>query len=156
MSSVEKSFQAMKTREGRKVGASSWTLVDQGLVNEFAALTGDDQFIHLDESRAAAETPFGGTIAHGFLILSLISKFALEALPNDPDKSIRVNYGFDKIRFISPVMCGSRVRGHFALKNVGLSKPKELRQVYNVSIEIERFDRLALVADWILLTIFDN
>jgi Acyl dehydratase len=156
MNPTKKSFQTLKAREGEKIGVSDWFLVDQKTVNEFAALTQDYQFIHLDNKRAAAETPFGGAIAHGFLILSLVSKFALEVLPEDESNNIRVNYGFDRIRFISPVMCDSRVRGHFTLRNLTMSKPKELKQVYNLSIEIEKFDRPALVADWIVLTIFEK
>ena len=156
MNPTKTSFQTLKAREGEKIGVSDWFLVDQKTVNEFAALTQDYQFIHLDNKRAAAETPFGGAIAHGFLILSLASKFALEVLPEDESNNIRVNYGFDRIRFISPVMCDSRVRGHFTLRNLTMSKPKELKQVYNLSIEIEKFDRPALVADWIVLTIFEK
>ncbi len=156
MNPTKTSFQTLKAREGEKIGVSDWFLVDQKTVNEFAALTQDYQFIHLDNKRAAAETPFGGAIAHGFLILSLVSKFALEVLPEDESNNIRVNYGFDRIRFISPVMCDSRVRGHFTLRNLTMSKPKELKQVYNLSIEIEKFDRPALVADWIVLTIFEK
>ena len=156
MNPTKKSFQTLKAREGEKIGVSDWFLVDQKTVNEFAALPQDYQFIHLDNKRAAAETPFGGAIAHGFLILSLVSKFALEVLPEDESNNIRVNYGFDRIRFISPVMCDSRVRGHFTLRNLTMSKPKELKQVYNLSIEIEKFDRPALVADWIVLTIFEK
>ena len=156
MNPTKKSFQTLKAREGEKIGVSDWLLVDQEMVNEFATLTQDHQFIHLDSKRAAVETPFGGAIAHGFLILSLVSKFALEVLPEDESNNIRVNYGFDRIRFISPVMCNSRIRGHFTLRNLIMSKPKELKQVYSLSVEIEQFDRPALVADWIVLTIFEK
>ena len=103
---------------------------------------------------AAAETPFGGTIAHGFLTLSLASTFAYQALGALPGQTMGINYGFDKLRFLSPVKAGSRVRGRFVLKAVRKRSETELLRTNTMTIEIEGQETPALVADWLGLAIF--
>ena len=156
MSITQKNYEALKNREGTEVGVSEWILIDQEKINEFARLTQDDQFIHIDPERAQKETVFGGTIAHGFLVLSLSSKFASGVFDGEADKRVSINYGFDKVRFIFPVSTNSWVRGRFTLKRVDVNRPTELRQIYDLSIEIKGSDRPAVIAEWITLTIYDN
>ncbi len=139
---------------GREIGASSWHLVDQKRIDDFADVTADHQFIHIDPARAARETPFGATIAHGFLSVSLLSAFAYEVLPKIEGTAMSVNYGFDKLRFISPVRSGSRVRGRFTLVEATPRSPKELLSRTNVVVEIEGETKPALVADWLGLLFF--
>jgi acyl dehydratase len=138
---------------GKEVGVSGWHLVDQKRIDVFADATEDHQFIHVDPVRAGA-TPFGSTIAHGFLTTSLISVFSYEALPKLNDVAMGINYGFDKLRFVSPVKSGVRVRGHFTLKEATMRKPKEMFTRVGVSVEIEGETKPALVADWLALTYF--
>lgn len=132
---------------------SDWIMVDQNLINLFAEATHDHQFIHVDEARAKAETPFGGTIAHGFLSLSLLSKFVDDCLPGIENTAMGINYGFEKIRFLAPVPANSRLRGHFKLIECTERKPGEILNKYEVSVEIENADKPALVAEWLGLTI---
>lgn len=141
-------FDLLKTLVGREVGVSDWILIDQERINAFADLTGDHQFIHVDPVRAA-ETPFGGTIAHGFLTVSLLSWFAGNARPRIARTRLSVNYGFDKLRFVAPVPVGSRVRGRFRLTAIDERVPREVTQHHEVTVEIEGPGRPALVADWI-------
>ena len=138
---------------GQEVGVSSWHVVDQKRIDAFAEVTEDHQFIHVDPGRAAKETPFGTTIAHGFLSLSLMSAFAYEVLPSIEGTAMSVNYGFDKLRFVSPVRAGARVRGRFTLTDATLRGPKELLSRTNVTVEIEGESKPALVADWLGLII---
>jgi len=139
---------------GTEIGVSAWHLVDQARIDTFAQVTEDHQFIHVDPERAARETPFGGTIAHGFLSLSLMSVFAYEVLPAIEGTRMSVNYGFDKLRFVSPVRAGSRVRGRFTLAEATLRSPNELLSRTNVTVEIEGGEKPALVADWLGLVFF--
>lgn len=137
---------------GSEVGISPWLLVDQAMIDAFAEATGDRQFIHVDPQRAA-QTPFGGTVAHGFLTLSLLSKFAEEALPPVEGCEISVNYGFDKVRFIAPVRSGSRIRARFVLRECAERSTKEVVGRYAVTVEIEGSERPALAAEWLILWI---
>jgi acyl dehydratase len=139
---------------GNEVGVSSWYLVDQKRIDVFADVIEDHQFIHIDPERAKKDTPFGSTVAHGFLTMSLLSIMSYEVMPVIEGTTMGVNYGFDKLRFISPVRAGSRVRGRFVLAEARLRKPKELQSRTNVTVEIEGEDRPALVADWIGLIYF--
>jgi len=139
---------------GHEVGVSSWHLVDQNRINVYADVIEDHQFIHVDPERAKKETTFGTTVAHGFLTMSLMSIMSYEVMPVIEGTTMGVNYGFDKLRFISPVKAGSRVRGRFRLMEAKLRKPKELQSRTNVAVEIEGEDRPALVADWIGLIYF--
>ena len=132
---------------GQEYGVSDWFEISQDRIDAFAAITEDHQFIHVDPE-AAAKTPFGGTIAHGFLTLSMLSAMVYQA-PDVIGTTHGVNYGFDKIRFLSPVPSGARIRGRFTLKDARESKPGEVTTVMTVSVEIEGQDRPALAAEWI-------
>jgi acyl dehydratase len=133
---------------GEEIGVSEWTLVDQARIDAFADATEDWQFIHVDAERAAA-TPFGGTIAHGFLTLSLLSKMAYEVAPVLENVVAAVNYGFDKVRFLHPVRSGERIRARFKLAEATEKDPGRWLIRYSVTVEIEGGDRTALVADWL-------
>ena len=148
------SLAAYQNLVGRQIGVSSWHLVDQSRINVYADVIDDHQFIHVDPERARRETPFGTTIAHGFLIMSLLSIMSYEVMPAIEGTTMGVNYGFDKLRFVSPVRAGSRVRGLFTLTEAKLRKPRELQSRTNVTVEIEGEDKPALVADWIGLIYF--
>lgn len=134
--------------EGQKVGTSRWFEIDQSRIETFADVTEDHQFIHVDE-KAAEKTPFGTTIAHGFLTLSMLSAMIYDGVPNIEGAKMGVNYGFNKIRFISPVKSGARVRAHFTLNALRHPKPTEVTNIWGVSIEIEGQERPALIAEWI-------
>jgi acyl dehydratase len=149
------SLAAYQDMVGREIGVSSWHLVDQKRIDVYADVIEDHQFIHVDPARAKAETAFGTTIAHGFLTMSLMSIMSYEVMPVISGTTMGVNYGFDKLRFISPVRSGSRVRGRFTLAEARLRKPKELQSRTNVTVEIEGEDKPALVADWIGLIYFE-
>ena len=144
-------YQAMV---GHEVGTSSWHLVDQKRIDVYADVIEDHQFIHIDPERAARETPFGATVAHGFLTMSLLSIMSYEVMPVIQGTTMGVNYGFDRLRFISPVRSGSRVRGRFTLAEAKLRKPSELLSRSTVSVEIDGEEKPALVADWLGLIYF--
>ena len=114
----------LEARIGQELGVSAWRSVTQADIDAFADVTGDDQFIHVDVARAEAETAFGGTIAHGFLTLSLLSILGREALPAIAGRRMGVNYGLDRVRFLSPVRSGGRVRGRFVLAGLERRKPE--------------------------------
>jgi acyl dehydratase len=148
------SLDAYQNMVGEEIGVSSWHLIDQKRIDLYADVIEDHQFIHVDPERAKKETPFGTTVAHGFLTMSLLSIMSYEVMPVIEGTTMGVNYGFDKLRFISPVRSGRRVRGRFVLAEAKLRKPTELQSRTNVTIEIEGEDRPALVADWIGLIYF--
>ena len=133
---------------GTVIGESEWITVDQDRINVFADVTEDHQFIHVDVEKAKM-TPFGGTIAHGFLTLSLLSKFAETASITIKGAMMGLNYGLDSVRFLNPVAVNSKVRGVFTLKNVVEKKPGQILLTYSVSVEIEGVEKPALVADWL-------
>ena len=142
------SLDEIKAKIGTSLGASPWIEVDQKAIDTFADVTGDHQFIHVDPA-AAAETPFGGTIAHGFLTLSLLSQMAAHVMLVPDTTRMAVNYGFEKVRFIAPVRSGKRVRGHFTLASAEEKRPGQWQFVHHVTVEIEGEDKPALTADWI-------
>ena len=148
------SLDAYQNMVGEEIGVSSWHLVDQKRIDHYADVIEDHQFIHVDPERAKRETPFGATVAHGFLTMSLLSIMSYEVMPVIEGTTMGVNYGFDKLRFISPVRSGRRVRGRFVLAEAKLRKPTELQSRTNVTVEIEGEDRPALIADWIGLIYF--
>jgi acyl dehydratase len=148
------SLAAYQAMVGEQIGISSWHLIDQKRINLYADVIEDHQFIHVDPERANKETPFGTTVAHGFLTMSLLSIMSYEVMPVIEGTTMGVNYGFDKLRFISPVKSGRRVRGRFTLAEARLRKPTELQSRTNVTVEIEGEDRPALIADWIGLIYF--
>ncbi|MEY9884475.1 MaoC family dehydratase [Bradyrhizobium sp. USDA 329] len=147
-------LQAYQAMVGKEIGVSSWHLIDQPRIDTYADVIEDHQFIHVDRERARKETAFGGTIAHGFLTMSLLSIMSYEVMPVIAGTTMGVNYGFDKLRFISPVRSGKRVRGRFVLAEAKLRKPNELQSRTNVTVEIEGEDKPALVADWLGLIYF--
>ncbi|UIK04310.1 MaoC family dehydratase [Neorhizobium galegae] len=140
---------------GTEVGVSDWLTVDQPMIDLFAKATHDHQFIHVDPERAAAESPFGGTIAHGFLTLSLLSAMNFDCVPRIREQMMGINYGFDRIRFMSPVKSGSRIRGHFTLAETRFRGAGMLMTTYDISIEIENERKPALTAIWITIIQFD-
>ncbi|GEO86034.1 MULTISPECIES: MaoC family dehydratase [Alphaproteobacteria] len=139
---------------GEEIGVSKWITVDQTMIDAFASATDDHQFIHVDPARAA-ETPFGGTIAHGFLTLSLLSTMNYDCLPKIREQTMGINYGFDKVRFMTPVKCGKRIRGHFVLAEARFRGAGMMMATYDVSIEIEGERKPALTANWITIIQFD-
>ncbi|SMF41496.1 Acyl dehydratase [Tistlia consotensis] len=143
-------LDSLPSKVGCELGTSDWHLVDQDRVSAFAAVTEDFQFIHVDPERAAA-TRFGGTIAHGFLPLSLLSVLFLEACGEVRGAGLSMNYGFDSVRFIAPLRTGRRIRGRFGLKDCLERQPGQWRLVLESAVEIEGEDKPALVADWIVL-----
>jgi acyl dehydratase len=144
--------QALAARVGDALGASGWFTLTQQQVDLFADATQDFQFIHVDPERARREGPFGGPIAHGFLSLSLLSAMSLQVLPRFPD-AVGINYGFDKIRFLTPVRVGERVRGQFTLMAMTPRSSREFLTRYGVAVEIDGSARPALVAEWLTMTI---
>lgn len=136
---------------GSNLGTSDWLLIDQDRVNAFADDTLDHQFIHVDPE-AAAKTPFGGTIAHGFLTLSLLSHFAGTAIGCGLDGTVMgVNYGLDKVRFLSPVKVGQRIRATGTLLSAEQKRPGQFLIKQEVVIEIEGEDKPALIAEWLTM-----
>lgn len=133
---------------GKAPVTTDWFTLDAAKVQAFADATEDWQFIHLDEARAAAETPFGGAIAHGFLTLSMLSAMSYQVVDKLPGVTSSVNYGFDRIRFVSPVRVGSRIRGLFTVASVD-ERDSALDVHWDVDVQIEGQDRPALVANWI-------
>lgn len=142
------SVEELKRLIGDEVGVSSWYPVDQARIDAFADVTEDHQFIHVDPEKAS-QTPFGGTIAHGFLTLSLLSAMALEAQPKVAGARMGINYGFDRVRFLHPVKAGQKVRGRFALSSVADAKPGEVDLNWQATVEIDGEKRPALKADWL-------
>ncbi|CAN7457503.1 MULTISPECIES: MaoC family dehydratase [Neorhizobium] len=140
---------------GTEVGVSDWLTVDQPMIDLFAKATHDHQFIHVDPERALTESPFGGTIAHGFLTLSLLSAMNFDCVPRIREQTMGINYGFDRIRFMSPVKSGSRIRGHFTLAEIRFRGAGMLMTTYDISIEIENERKPALTAIWITIIQFD-
>jgi acyl dehydratase len=136
--------------KGKDLGASEWILVDQGRIDAFAETTEDHQFIHIDPERAKA-TPFGTTIAHGYLTLSLLSKMAYGVMPGIEGSKMGVNYGLNSVRFLAPVKSGSRVRGHFTMKDVTERSAGVVQSTVEVKVEIEGEAKPALAAEWVTL-----
>ena len=142
------SLTEIKSRVGAEVGISSWIEVDQARIDAFADATEDRQFIHVDPE-AAVRTPFGGTIAHGFLSLSLLSRMGAEAMLVPDGLKMAVNYGLDRVRFLAPVRSGSRVRGRFTLDSADEKVPGQWLLRHTVTVEIEGEDKPALTAVWL-------
>ena len=142
-----------RNQVGMLLGVSDWIVIEQGIIDEFADVTRDWQFIHIDPVRAK-ETPFGGTIAHGLLTLSLVSAMSFTAVPAIAGAQMVINYGFNSIRFISPVLSGSRVRGSFTLKQFVERQPRQWQSTLDVRVDIENVLKPALIAEWLILTSF--
>ena len=142
------SLDEIRAKLGSESGVSPWIEISQETIDSFADVTGDHQFIHVDPE-AAARTPFGGTIAHGFLTLSLLSQMAAHAMLAPDGRKMAVNYGFDRVRFLAPVRSGNRVRGRFTLAAMNEKRPGQWQFTHHVTVEIDGEEKPALTADWI-------
>jgi len=142
------SLDDIRSRVGEEVGVSSWLTIDQARIDAFADAAEDHQFIHIDPAAAAA-AGLSGTIAHGFLSLSLLSRMAADAMLLPEGLKMALNYGFDRIRFLAPVRSGKRVRGRFVLDSVEEKAPGQWLMRHNVTVEIEGEDKPALTAVWL-------
>ncbi len=141
--------QDIAAKTGEIIGISDWAEMSQDRINLFADATGDHQFIHIDEAKAKM-TPFGGTIAHGFLTLSMIPYLGANSnMPRLEGVKMGVNYGGNKTRFISPVRSGKRIRGHWKLLEMVEKRPGQWQQTCEITIEIEGEDKPALICEWI-------
>ncbi len=140
-------YMALK---GSDLGTSDWIEVSQDRINQFAEVTGDHQFIHVNPE-LAAQTPFGTTIAHGYLTLSLLSGMAYSVLPGIAATKMGVNYGLNSVRFLAPVKSGKRIRGHFRMHDVAERTPGVIQTIVTVSVEIEDEAKPALAAEWVTL-----
>jgi acyl dehydratase len=140
-------------RVDKEVGVSDWIEIDQHRISAFAETTLDDQYIHVDAARAASG-PFGGTVAHGFLTLSLLSRMSFDALPRIENSRMAVNYGMNSLRFLAPVKPGQRVRGHFLLREVSRRDGDRLLITHDVTVEIENGPKPALVGQWLTMAMF--
>ncbi|MGN6356313.1 MAG: MaoC family dehydratase [Novosphingobium sp.] len=139
-------LQDMAAKVGQDIGTSDWIVVDQARIDAFADTTEDHQFIHVNPDLAKA-TPFGGTIAHGFLTLSLLSRM-METACEKPEVMMSVNYGFNKVRFLTPVKEGKRIRGHFKLLELVEKRPGQWQQTAEVTVEIEGEDKPCVIGEW--------
>jgi acyl dehydratase len=157
MSKGDDAYELFKAAVGTSEGTGDWLEVSQDRINAFADVTEDHQFIHVDPKLAAELSPWGTTIAHGFLTLSLLVKLS-ESIPQPPERLdgivMGVNYGFDKVRFISPVKVGSRIRCSSVLASVDQKDENTLQTTRTMTVEIEGESKPALVADWISRLIY--
>lgn len=155
---AEKAFALFQDSVGKEKGTGDWMEMTQDIINQFADVTLDHQFIHVDPERAKA-TPFGTTIAHGFLTLSMLTHLGASANDSDVDPAryagmvMGVNYGFDKVRFVSPVKVGSRIRAHYEVSKVEL-KGNAIQMTRSFTVEIDGEEKPALVADWITRSVY--
>jgi acyl dehydratase len=142
------SLDDIRARVGEEVGVSSWMQIDQERIDTFADATEDHQFIHVDPE-AAKSAGLGGTIAHGFLSLSLLSRMAAEASLLPEGLKMALNYGLDRVRFLAPVRSGKRIRGRFTLDSIEEKAPGQWLLRHTVTVEIEGEDKPALSAVWL-------
>lgn len=140
----------VKANIGKEIGVSDWFVIDQERINQFADITEDHMFLHVNPEAAAA-TPFGGTIAHGLLTLSMMPVMAYQAVPGVSGTKMGVNYGYNKVRFMAPVRSGKRIRGRFTVKAVEPQSGGRIQIVHDATIEIEGESKPALAAEWITM-----
>lgn len=150
------SLDQLRAALGKEIGVSPWRAVTQEMIDKFADATDDHQFIHVDAERAAKETPFGGTIAHGFLLLSLLSTLAFKTIPPLEGAGMGINHGFDRMRFMAPVRSGTRIRGRFVLAHLNIRPSGWIEIGYDVTLEIEGPKKPALEARWLTLTVLER
>ena len=149
------SADALPEYIGKEVGVTDWFAIDQDRINAFADATGDHQYIHVDAEKAA-QTPFGTTIAHGFLTLSLLAMLSNQGGGVKLENAVMgINYGLDKVRFINPVKVDSRIRARFELASAEEKRPGQYLLKHNVTVEIEGEDKPALIAEWLGMTILE-
>ena len=134
---------------GEKVAVGNWFTVEQARIDAFADATGDHQWIHQDVERAKTESPFGRTIAHGFLTLSLLSSLSRECFEIRGDFKLRLNYGLNRVRFPAPVLAGARIRPHFTLQSLE-AFDQGYQAVWIVVMEVEGGAKPALYAEWVV------
>ena len=137
-------LEELRTLTGQEVGASDWITVTQEMIDRFADVTGDHQWIHVDRERAKRETPFGSTIAHGFLTVSLLPQLSQQTISIQGDFKMRINYGFNRLRFVSPVRAGSKIRARFTAQEV-----TDNQVTWLVTVDVEGQERPAVVAEWL-------
>jgi acyl dehydratase len=154
---AEAAYESLKPREGQPEGTGEWFTITQDVINQFADITHDHQFIHVDPDRAAQMSPWKVTVAHGFLTLSMLTHL-ISSIPQAGGRMegvvMGVNYGFDKVRFINPVKVNSNVRASSVTKSVELRDPNNLQVTRTVTVEIDGEDKPALVADWVTRLVF--
>lgn len=150
------SLDALKALVDAEPRYSRWFVIDQSRIDTFAETTEDWQFIHCDPQRAAAEAPFGGTIAHGFLSLSMLSAMSYDCQPTVENTAMGINYGFNKIRFTNPVKAGQKLRAKFTTLKVDEKSPTNILTTTKVEVEIEGERRPALTAEWLGLTVLEK
>ena len=143
------SFEKVSEKLGKLVGTSEWYSINQDMIDSFATLTKDHFFIHIDPERVKKETPLNSTIAHGFLSVSLLSAMSYDCVPGIEGAHFGLNYGFNKLRFVSPVPVNSRIRGHFTLKDIEKNDTGEITMIYDVTVERETQEKPVLVAEWV-------
>ena len=143
------SLDQLKDHTGQEIGVSGWFMVTQDRIQQFADATLDHQWIHIDQERAKRESPFNTTIAHGFLTLSLLPQFVPQVLKIDGVR-MGINYGLNRLRFVSPVKSGSKIRARFTLQSVKDVPPAGVEAVYLVAIEGESGDKPCCVAEWVV------
>jgi acyl dehydratase len=153
MTRIVQGIAELKTLAGQEVGCSEWQTVSQDQIDRFAEVSGDHQWIHVDVDRARQESPYRSTIAHGFLTVALITQMAEEAVDVQGSYKMRINYGFNRLRFTGAVPAGSRIRGRFTLSSV---KDFEggAEVAWGVAVEVEGQTKPALVAEWLVRTYF--
>jgi len=153
----EKAYELMQAALGEAEGSGDWLEVDQARIDAFADVSGDHQFIHVDPEACRTMSPWGVPIAHGFLTLSLLTKL-MESVPQPPERRegavMGINYGFDKVRFVSPVKVGSKIRANSVLSSVDQKDPSTLQVTRTVTVEIEGESKPALVADWVTRAVY--
>lgn len=137
-------IEELKSLAGLEVGASDWLTITQEMIDRFADVTGDHQWIHVDPERARRETPFGSSIAHGFLTVSLLPQLSQQAVNVQGNFKMRINYGFNRLRFVSPVRAGSKIRARFTAQNV-----TDNEVTWLVTVDVEGQAKPAVVAEWL-------
>ena len=156
MSAAKEALARLRGTIGHPIPPSEWLRVTQAMIDAFAETTMDTQWIHTDRQRAERESPYGQTIAHGFLTLSLASHFAYDCIRDEPGQTLSLNYGFNRLRFLSPVRCGQRIRGQFVLQAIDAKSDTALLRTYQLTIEIDDEERPALAAEWLSMIVFDE
>jgi acyl dehydratase len=141
-------FEDLRNHIGEELGVSPWHEVTQSQIDQFADISGDHQWIHIDPERARRESPYGTTIAHGFLTVALLSQLINESIEIEGGYRLRVNYGFNRLRFTGAVPAGSRIRGRFTLQSIkDIEGGVEL--TWLSTVDVEGRDKPALVAEWL-------
>jgi acyl dehydratase len=148
-------YDVLAARIGESVAVSRWRTIDQPMIDLFADLTNDHQFIHVDPERARA-TPFGGTVAHGFLTLSIFGGLAAEVAPRLAGGRMGINYGFDRVRFVTPVRSGAKVRAQLRLEAIEKRDPSSVDIRYDGRLDVEGEDRPAIAAQWLVRIYLDE